>query len=98
MATHPNRNFFANLPILDGKNYDDWCKQMKVIFGYQVICDLVQNGLTPISGRATNEESRSALKGDTYNQANIFYYLFFCYVVVNNYYFWNERGPKCRYP
>lgn len=29
---------------------------MKVVFGYQEVWDLVQNGLTPINDRATDEE------------------------------------------
>ena len=27
-----NGNFPASMPVLKGKNYDDWCAQMKVIF------------------------------------------------------------------
>jgi len=56
MASHPNEHFHSNLLILKGKNYNSWCKQMKVVFGYQEVCDLVQNGLTPINDRATDEE------------------------------------------
>jgi len=56
MATHNNGNFPANLPILNGKNYDNWCKQMKVVFGFQDVWDLVENGLEPIGARATEEQ------------------------------------------
>jgi len=44
MATDPNGNFLANLPILDEKKYDNWCKKMKVVFEYQDVLDSVQNG------------------------------------------------------
>jgi hypothetical protein len=56
MVAHPNGNFHANFSILDRKNYDNWCKQMKVVFGYQDVWDFVQNGVTPIGDRATDEE------------------------------------------
>ncbi|GAU29060.1 hypothetical protein TSUD_278170 [Trifolium subterraneum] len=37
------------LPILNGKNYDFWCKQMKVVFGFQDVWDLVSSGFEPIT-------------------------------------------------
>lgn len=30
-----NKCISANLSILDAKNYDKWCKHIKVLFGYQ---------------------------------------------------------------
>lgn len=54
---HPNRHFPANLSIFNGKNYENWCKQMKVIFCYQDLWNLVKNGVTPIREHATNEEN-----------------------------------------
>ncbi|MCI57850.1 hypothetical protein A2U01_0079101 [Trifolium medium] len=35
MGTYGNGAFPGNLPILNVKNYDSWCKQMKVVFGFQ---------------------------------------------------------------
>lgn len=32
MTFDPNEHFLANLPILNDKNYDNWCKQMNVVF------------------------------------------------------------------
>jgi hypothetical protein len=29
-----------NLSILNGKNYDYWCKQMTVVFEFQDVCNL----------------------------------------------------------
>jgi len=45
-----------------------------VMFGYRDIWNLVQNRSAPISGRATNEKSQSALKGDI-TKVNIFFAL-----------------------
>lgn len=45
-----------NLPILNGKNYENWCKQMNVVFCYQYLWDLVKNGVTPIGENAMDEK------------------------------------------
>ncbi|MCI31355.1 hypothetical protein A2U01_0052567, partial [Trifolium medium] len=49
MGTYGNGSFPGNLPILTGKNYDNWCKQMKVVFGFQDVWDLVHNGVKPVT-------------------------------------------------
>ncbi|GAU31479.1 hypothetical protein TSUD_386430 [Trifolium subterraneum] len=49
MGTYGNGAFPENVPILNGKNYDTWCKQMKVVFGFQDVWDLVQSGVEPIT-------------------------------------------------
>ncbi|MCI03523.1 hypothetical protein A2U01_0024563, partial [Trifolium medium] len=56
MATFNHGQFPANLPVLDGKNYDRWSKQMKVVFGYQDVMDQVSNGVEPILDTATEAE------------------------------------------
>jgi hypothetical protein len=56
MATFSNGQFPANLPILDGKNYDRWSKQMKVVFGYQDVMEQVTNGVVPITATSTDAE------------------------------------------
>jgi hypothetical protein len=56
MTSHPNGHFPANLPILSGKNYDNWCKQMKAVFCYQDLWNLVTEGVPSIGARATDEE------------------------------------------
>ncbi|CAJ2677087.1 unnamed protein product [Trifolium pratense] len=53
MATFNNGQFPANLPVLDGKNYDNWSKQMKVLFNYQDVMDQVINGVESLSEGAT---------------------------------------------
>jgi len=40
-----NRNFSTNLPFIDGKNWDRYVKQMKVIFVLQEVLEVVNNGL-----------------------------------------------------
>jgi hypothetical protein len=43
----------TNLPILDSKNYDKWCKQMKVLFDYQNVLDVITTDVTPLVEEAT---------------------------------------------
>ncbi|XP_050916184.1 uncharacterized protein LOC127131298 [Lathyrus oleraceus] len=43
----------TNLPILDSKNYDKWCKQMKVLFDYQDVLYVITTGVTPLVEEAT---------------------------------------------
>jgi hypothetical protein len=45
MGTYGNGAFPGNLPILNDKNYDSWCKQMKVVFRFQDVWELVQGGV-----------------------------------------------------
>ena len=40
-----NGNFPASMPVLIGKNYDDWCAKMKVIFRFQDVIEVVQEGV-----------------------------------------------------
>jgi hypothetical protein len=39
-----NGNLMGNLPILDGKNWDQWCVHMRVIFGFQDVMEVVNEG------------------------------------------------------
>ncbi|CAJ2663346.1 unnamed protein product [Trifolium pratense] len=61
-------NFHANLPILDGKNWDTWVKQMNVIFIVQEVDEQVKTVLDPLPANATAEQRatfREALKKDS---------------------------------
>ncbi|PNX79203.1 hypothetical protein L195_g035187, partial [Trifolium pratense] len=49
-------NFHANLPILDGKNWDTWVKQMKVIFSVQEVDEQVNNVLDPLPANPTEDQ------------------------------------------
>lgn len=51
-----NGHFPTILPILNGKNYDNWCKQMKFVLCYQDVCDLVKNEVTLIDENVTHEQ------------------------------------------
>ena len=57
MATnHPNGHFPANLLILKNNNYENWCKQIKVVFCYQDLWDLVKEGVATLAEAATDQE------------------------------------------
>ncbi|GAU42392.1 hypothetical protein TSUD_296900 [Trifolium subterraneum] len=61
-------NFHANLPILDGKNWDTWVKQMKVIFIVQEADEQVNTILDPLPANATEQQRttfREAQKKDS---------------------------------
>ena len=48
-----NEHFLTSLPILNGKDYDNWSSQMMIILCYQDTWDLVKEGVTPIAENAT---------------------------------------------
>ena len=56
-----NNNFHANLPVFDGKNWDRWVKQMKVIFNVQEVYEQVNAAITPLPENA-NEEQRTTFR------------------------------------
>ncbi|MCI43258.1 hypothetical protein A2U01_0064495 [Trifolium medium] len=37
--------FGGKLPLLDAKNWDRWSKQMKVIFGFQEVQEVVETAI-----------------------------------------------------
>ncbi|XP_019447259.1 PREDICTED: uncharacterized protein LOC109350483 [Lupinus angustifolius] len=55
MAT--NSGFTMTLPILDGKNYERWSVQMRVLFGYQEVLESVQKGYQSSEEDATVDEA-----------------------------------------
>ncbi|MCH79925.1 retrovirus-related pol polyprotein from transposon TNT 1-94 [Trifolium medium] len=54
-----SNNFGGKLPILDATNWDRWNKQMKVIFGFQEVQDVVEAAITELAADAT-EDQRNA--------------------------------------
>ncbi|XP_019439015.1 PREDICTED: uncharacterized protein LOC109344718 [Lupinus angustifolius] len=54
-------NFSTNLPVLDGSNWSRWCIQMKAIFGYQDVAEIVEDGL-PILEEGATEIQKSEYK------------------------------------
>ncbi|PNX81725.1 hypothetical protein L195_g037750 [Trifolium pratense] len=51
-----NTSFPANLPILDGKNWDQWCVKMNVIFSFQEVEELITTRYEPLAANATAEQ------------------------------------------
>jgi hypothetical protein len=56
-----SNNFGGKLPILDSSNWDRRNKQVKVIFGFQEVQDVVETGVEALPANAT-EEQRTAHK------------------------------------
>ncbi|XP_019442341.1 PREDICTED: uncharacterized protein LOC109347064 [Lupinus angustifolius] len=52
------QNFPAVLPILDGKNWNRWCVQMKAIMRFQEIDDIVEVGFYHIEADATKSQQQ----------------------------------------
>ena len=51
VGNNGNGGFSGNLLILDGKNWSRWCTQMKVLFGFQDVMDIVKVGVQePVEG------------------------------------------------
>ncbi|GAU17221.1 hypothetical protein TSUD_324240 [Trifolium subterraneum] len=55
-TNHSNGHFPTNLPILTGKNYDNWVKQMKVVFRFQEMWSIVTEGVPTLGVHATDED------------------------------------------
>ncbi|XP_019442346.1 PREDICTED: uncharacterized protein LOC109347068 [Lupinus angustifolius] len=51
-----NSGFTMTLPTLDNKNYDRWHIQMKVMFGYQEVLDIIQDGYQSVDEDATEAQ------------------------------------------
>ena len=73
--SHLNGIFQVSLPILKGQNYENWCKQLKVIFCCQDLWDLMDEGVTPLVENATDEENvaHKELKNKDYKGLFIIY-------------------------
>ncbi|XP_028236619.1 uncharacterized protein LOC114415953 [Glycine soja] len=62
-----NGNFSASMPVLKGKNYDDWCAQMNVIFRFQDVTEVVQEGVQELDRNPTDAQKvthRDLMKKD----------------------------------
>ena len=53
-----NANYPASLPILKVDNYENWCKQMKVLFRYQGLWDLIKDEVKDLEEDASEEEKQ----------------------------------------
>ena len=48
----------GNLPVLDGKNWSKWSVQMKALFGFQDVYEVVQNGIEEQHTRCSDKFGR----------------------------------------
>lgn len=66
-----------NLPILDAQNYDKWCKQTNVYFGYKYVLDVIKNGINPLVKGATDAQ-RTTHKKEKINDLKALYLIHQC--------------------
>ena len=57
-------NYPASLPILKVDNYENWCKQMKVLFHCQGLWDLVKDGVKELEEDASEEEKQEHVESE----------------------------------
>ncbi|XP_057423633.1 uncharacterized protein LOC130717434 [Lotus japonicus] len=72
-----NGNIPANLPIFDGKNWDQWCSKMRVIFNFQEVGDYVDGGYAQL-GENPTEAQRTAHKAAKKNDQKALFYIHQC--------------------
>jgi len=53
MATH-NDNIHVHLPVFEGKNFDQWSVKIKLIFRFQDVLEIVNEGVTALAANATD--------------------------------------------
>ena len=59
MVSYENANYPATLPILKVDNYENWCKQMKVLFKCQGLWYLVKDGLETLGETLQKKKRRN---------------------------------------
>lgn len=90
MAYVFNKRIFANILILDAKNYDKWCKQVRVLFGYQDVLEMIKNEVTTLVEDATDAQ-RSKHKKEKTKDFKALFFIHQC-VDVNNF----EKVGDCK--
>ena len=63
----------TKLPVFNGKNWNRWMIQMRVMFGAQDILDLVTNGCVPAAADATEEQRTTERMMRKRDQKALFY-------------------------
>ena len=48
--------FSRNLPVFDGKKFNNWCLKMNAIFDFQEVEEVFKNGFQEIGRNATKEQ------------------------------------------
>jgi hypothetical protein len=72
-----NGNFHANLPVLEGKNWDKWIIQIKVIFGVQEVLDVVTNKVEALPAYPTDVQ-RAAFREAKKQDCKALFYIHQC--------------------
>ena len=72
MANYGNANYPTTLPILKVDNYENWCKQMKVLFRCQGLWDLVKAGVEALGENASEEEKKKYTKPEKLSYKALF--------------------------
>jgi hypothetical protein len=67
----------AKLPIFDGDNYERWTAQMKVVFRYHGVLDVIQSGVTPLN-EAPTETARATHREQMKKDDKAIYFLHQC--------------------
>ena len=90
MATK-EASFPANLPVLDGKNWRRWHVQMKVIFGYQGVIEIVESGIGAAPAATATEAQKEEYKELKRKDCKA---LFLIHQCVNDAHFERIEGAK----
>jgi hypothetical protein len=68
-----NGNMNTKLPVFDGKNWNRWMIQMRVLFGAQDVLDLVTDGYVPVAADAMNEQKNAQKEVRKKDQKALFF-------------------------
>ena len=72
-----NGHIPGNLPVLDGKNWSKWNVQMRALFGFQDVYEVIQNGVEEPKA-TTSDAQRQALKDLKKNDCKTLFFLHQC--------------------
>ena len=72
MTSYGNANYPATLPILKVDNYENWCKQMKVLLRCQGLWDLVKDGVEALGENASEEEKKKYTESEKLSYKALF--------------------------
>ena len=68
-----NGNMNTKLPVFDGKNWNRWMIQMRVLFGAQDVLELVIDVYIPVAEDATEDEKEAQRNKRKRDQKALFY-------------------------
>ena len=77
-----SNSFGGKLPILDAKNWDRWNKQMKVIFGFQEVQEVIETAIGDLADNAT-EAQRNAHRALKKKDFKVMFFIHQCVDLVN---------------